>query len=313
MDTHKRRVLLASALGVMALFIPPLLGAWIVTLSYRGPLPRLLPQPPRVALAAGEGTEGSCGRASFSLAGSGSNLALTRRLAEAFQQSHPGAPLLVHESIGSGGGVRATCDRVVDVGLLSRAFSAEESRWNLRWIPYARVAVVLATHPSVPDREISSADILRLYSGQKASWSDGRRALVLQREVGDSSHQVVGAALPGFSAVNREGYLDGRWKVLYSDAAMQRALLGMEGAVGLFDQGSIVSLGLPLNTLAIDGVAPSREAVAAGRYPFVKPLAFAMAQPACPRIEGWIRFALSPAGQRLVAEAGYLPAAGEGR
>jgi len=313
MNTHKRRALLASLLGGLALLAPPLLGAWIIYLSYRGPLPRLLAQPPRAALAVVERTEASCARDSFSLAGSGSNLVLTQRLAQAFQQSHPGAPLRLHESIGSAGGIRATYDGVVDVGLVSRAFSAEESRWNLKWIPYARVAVVLATHPSVPDREISSADLLRLYAGKKASWRDGKRAIVLQREVSDSSHQVVGAALPGFAEVNRQAYLQDRWKVLYSDAAMQRALLGIEGAVGLFDLGSIVSQGLALNALALDGVAPGAQDVLTGRYPFVKPLAFAVAPPLCPRIEQWIRFVLSAPGQRLVAESGYLAPAGESR
>ena len=41
------------------------------------------------------------------LAGSGTNLPLTRRLAAAFRARHPGQRVVVHESIGSGGGVRA--------------------------------------------------------------------------------------------------------------------------------------------------------------------------------------------------------------
>jgi len=64
-------------------------------------------------------------------------------------------------------------------------------------------------------------------------------------------------------------------------------------------------------TLAIDGIAPTRENIAARRYPFVAPV-YAVTRAGLPadaqavRLRDWL---LAPDGQKLVAEAGSIPAA----
>ncbi len=50
------------------------------------------------------------------IAGSGSNLPVTRALVEAYRREHPSARLVVHESIGSTGGVRAVAEGAIDLG-----------------------------------------------------------------------------------------------------------------------------------------------------------------------------------------------------
>src|SRR5687768_2980829 len=103
----------------------------------------------------------------IALAGSGGNLPLTRALAEAFEARTPGARLVVQESIGSTGGVRAVAEGAIDVGLVSRSLRAAERGLGLETIPYARVAVVLATHPGVSDHGLTRADVLAVYDGRK--------------------------------------------------------------------------------------------------------------------------------------------------
>lgn len=48
--------------------------------------------------------------AGLMVAGSGSNLAVVRRIAGRYQGSHPGAHVVVPESIGTGGAVQALLD-----------------------------------------------------------------------------------------------------------------------------------------------------------------------------------------------------------
>ncbi|MBL8975149.1 MAG: substrate-binding domain-containing protein [Myxococcales bacterium] len=94
------------------------------------------------------------------LAGSGSNLPLTRALAEAFESSHEGRHVVVFDSIGSTGGIHAAYDDVVDFGLVSRPLRDSEVALNLVVAPYARVPVVVAVNLGVPDDSISLPELL---------------------------------------------------------------------------------------------------------------------------------------------------------
>ena len=232
----------------------------------------------------------------LSLAGSGTNLPLTRRLAFAFE-STGGGRAVVHASLGSRGGVLAARDRAVHLGLVSRALTAEERAYGLTVTPYARVAVVLAAHPTVPEAALSRAELLDLYHGRRTRWRDGSAVVVLLREEGDSSHEALAASMPGFRAALAAARRSRLGPVLLSDAAMQEALLATPGAVGLLDRGALVSQSLPLRTVELPG-AP------------VKELAFVCRGAPAGTALAFLRFVASPAGQELIRAAGYLPVGG---
>jgi len=241
------------------------------------------------------------------LAGSGSNLPLIRELVAAFQASHPAARIVVHPSIGSGGGARATRDGAVDLGLVSRALSPAERGGDLVVIPYARSAVVVAASPGVADTDLRSRDLVAIYDGARMRWRDGARILVLQREQGDSGHQAVSRRVPGFAEVNERAWRESRWRVLYSDRAMQEALLAADDAIGLFDLAAITVERLPLRVLQIDGVAPSPETVASGAYPFVKDLAFVSRGAPHGLAAAFVAFVRSEQGRAVTRGAACLP------
>jgi phosphate transport system substrate-binding protein len=246
-------------------------------------------------------------RGAIWIAGSGSNLPLTRALAEAYRREHPEARLVVHESIGSTGGIRAAADRAIDLGLVSRPLKEQERTLGLRVEQYARVSVVFAVHSSVPDRGISRAAILEIYRGRRTRWSDGSPIVPLLRERGDSGHVAVAQVLPAFADASDAAWRSGRWRVLYHDRAMQEALLGTEGAIGPFDLGAIVTQDLPLRALSIDGVPPATPG-----YPFQKELAFVYRADLRPEARAFVRFATSPAARDLITSLGYVPAAEAG-
>jgi phosphate transport system substrate-binding protein len=243
------------------------------------------------------------------LAGSGSNLPMTRALADEFLSKRPWLRVRVHESIGSGGGVRAVYDRSIDIGLISRPLSPEERTRGLVVIPYARVAVVVAANPTVPIRGISAAELLALYDGRAQFWSDGSAVVVFQRERGDSSHVAAHAVIPGFAEVDRHAWDTRRWSVLYHDRAMQEALVSTPGSIGLFDQGLAVTQDLPLVVLAYEGRQPTTAAVRSGDYPLTKDLSFVIVDDDGddPLAREFIAFVFSADGQRVIRESGYIP------
>jgi len=241
------------------------------------------------------------------LAGSGSNLPITRALAEAFQVGRPDLHVVVFASIGSTGGVQATYDDVIDLGLVSRPLRPREAALGLTLTPYARVPVVFAVNLGVPDESLTTAELLEIYAGDRSTWSDGTPIVVLQRERGDSSHAAVAAVAPEFAAINEQAYREGRWRVVDSDQAMQEALSITPGAVGLFDLGAIVLQRLPVKPLRISGIAASEASVQSGRYPFAKDLAFVgVDQPGAAAAE-LLRFVDGEDGRRLMRASGYIP------
>ncbi len=241
------------------------------------------------------------------LAGSGSNLPLTRALAEAFESSHPGRHVVVFDSIGSTGGIHAAYDDVVDFGLVSRPLRDSEVALNLVVAPYARVPVVVAVNLGVPDDSISLPELLDIYAGRRPTWSDGTPIVVIQREPGDSGHQAVQDVLPEFATINAAAYREARWRVVDSDQAMQEALSITAGAVGIFDLGAIVLQRLPVKPLRIDDIEPSEASVQSRRYPFSKDLALVSVEPPVGVPAEFLRFIDGEHGRRLMRASGYIP------
>lgn len=267
------------------------------------------PQPPFLQTA-GDGTPPAPRRHDPStglvLAGSGSNLPITRSLVDGFRRQGP-TPV-VQPSIGSGGGIRALLDGVIDIALVSRPLKERERALGLVSVPYARVPVVVAVHSDVPDRAISTPELVAVYAGHRHTWSDGSRISVLQRERGDSSHRAVGSVVAGFEETNEDAYREDRWRVLYHDDAMTDALDSTPGSIGLFGQGAIPPT-RSIRALEIDGIMPTVEAVRQQRYPFTKDLAFVTLGEPKGRLAAFIDFVRSPEGQRIIEQAGGLPLA----
>lgn len=288
----------AGVAVLAALFVAPLLTGASSPPFREGPVPktsllyqRSTPRPSGV----------------LHLAGSGTNIPLTRALADAFVARNPDAHIVVFDSIGSSGGVMAVYDDVVDVGLISRPLTEREAGLGLDTIPYARVPVAIAANISVPDVALTAGELADIYAGRKTRWSDGSPIAVLQRERGDSGNLAVAAALPEFAAADDEAYRQRRWRVILHDRAMQEALAITPGAVGLLDVGAISLLRLPLHALDLDGFAPSEASVQSRRYPYSKDLAFVVMETPTGLVGEFIRFAHSDEARALMQAHGYIP------
>jgi phosphate transport system substrate-binding protein len=249
-------------------------------------------------------------RGELHLAGSGTNVGLTRRLADAFRATHPDRHIVVHESIGSEGGIRAVSDGAISLGLISRPLSLQERQLSLQVVPYARVAVVIAGHPGVRAQSLTRQDLLALYRGARPRWPTGEPVRVIQRERGDSANRAVGSVLPSFAAVDQSARRARRWRVVYADTAMREALLATPGGVGLFDLGAILSERLPLQVISYEGRRPSAADPLPKGYPFHKDLAFVWGPHQTPLVSAFLKFVASAAGGAVIRRHGYRPLSG---
>ncbi len=238
----------------------------------------------------------------FILAGSGTNLPITEKLAEAYKKK-TGTPVEVAKSIGSDGAVKAVGDGTLVLGLLSRPLTETEKSAGLRTLPYAKVGIVFAVHPSVPENNVTFEDILAIHRGEKTLWADNKRILVLIRGMHDSSNQILFGHIPGFAKEIQDSLEQKRWLVMYHDIDMATALRTKEGSFGHTDTTEIKVRG-GIKALAVNGIEPTADNMRTGKYPLVKELTFVYKGELSPQSKAFIDFVRSSAGEAIIRDNG---------
>jgi phosphate transport system substrate-binding protein len=219
-------------------------------------------------------------------------IALAREIA-----SRPGVRVRVEPSIGTGGGIAATRDGAIDLGLVSRPLRPEEAA-GLERVDLARDAVVLAAAADFPHDDLSSDEVHRLYRGEL------RGLTLLLRDEAESANAALESAVPGLADERRHSAATGRFRVLDHDDAMALALATTPRAVGVF---SFASVRPPLRALRLDGVAPSGDALAHGTWPAVRTLGVVFRPERRDRVAPFLALATSERGRALIRSLGYVP------
>ncbi|HTS79425.1 MAG TPA: substrate-binding domain-containing protein [Myxococcaceae bacterium] len=230
------------------------------------------------------------------VAGTGAMTPLAMALARE-ASAGTGMRVRVEPSIGSGGGIAATRDGAVDLGLVSRPLRADESG-GLERVDLARDAVVLAAAPDVPVDDLSTDDLHRLYRGEL------RGLTVLLRDEAESANAALEANYPGLAEERRRSAASGRARVLDHDDAMAIALATVPRSVGVFSSAALRS---PLRALRIDGVLPSAEAVAHGSWRPVRTLGVVFRPERRDRVAPFLALATSERARLTMRSLGYLP------
>lgn len=237
------------------------------------------------------------GSADLLIAGSGSNVAITRSLVRDLPSSQ------VFNSIGSGGGVRALLDEVIDVAMISRPLKDREADQGLVAVPYARTLLVWAVDEEATVRETTLDELAGLYADGGA-WSDGSRAVPLLREIGDSGIAVVRRTAPHVADAHDDSVRTRRFDVLLTDRAMRRALKDVEDAFGLTDLGQLGSS----RALIVDGLEPTLENI--DRYPFIRTLSLVFREPISDKGRRLLEHIRSEGARERLREHGYEPLLG---
>jgi phosphate transport system substrate-binding protein len=241
-------------------------------------------------------------------AGSGTNLPIIRVLAKAFQRTHPGISIDVPASIGSASGIKAAADGAIAIGLISRPLKENEKGLGLEVRNFARTPIIIGVHPSVAEDNVTFEELLDIYRGKKGKWKDGREIVVLTREPGDSSIDALEKEVPGFKGVYEESRQAKRWSILYKDLVMNETLAKTPSAIGLSDLGSVTIEKHAIKPLKVNGVTPTTNNLAGGKYPLYKTLTFVYRKDKLPAgARPFIDFVRSKEGEKILKANGYLP------
>jgi phosphate transport system substrate-binding protein len=241
------------------------------------------------------------------VAGSGSNLSLTRVLATEYSRQS-GVKMEIPGSIGTTGAIKATREGAILLGLASRQLTPAEMSQGLKQIHYASIGLAVAVHPSVPDGELDHQTLVKIYLAGKTAWSNGAAVVALCMYEADSTNDILQKHVPGFSAALKTVLARNDWRTLYSDGAMLETLAKTPNAIGFIDAAALSENAGRVKALKFNGVEMNFENLNSGRYPLKKELFFIYRGTLADDAQRFIAFCLSEAGRQIIVGHGAIPA-----
>ncbi|MCB9574713.1 MAG: TonB family protein [Kofleriaceae bacterium] len=245
--------------------------------------------------------------------------ALGPALAQAFMARRPDVEVTV-EALGSATAFVGLLDGTADLGAASRPVKPAElddaARLGVRFdelvLGYDGLALVV--HPDNPIAALTIDEASRLFRGEITRWS----------ELGGPDRPVHLLSRPGYSGTH-DFFVDkvvrrgdghdpatidaGAREIEHSDALVA-AVAADPDAIGYVGLGWVDA---GVRAVAISpgagaaAIAPSAATVRDGRYPIYRALLIYSAGAPRGAVADFLRFALSPAGQELVAASGFVP------
>lgn len=241
------------------------------------------------------------------LGGAGSMVPMMQELARGYETKAGGQGIeIMSNSLGSTGGIKAVDAGRLNIGLTGRALKDSE-KGALVYRQLAVMPVVIAAHGSLPVSSLTAAQYCGIYTGTITSWKQvggpDIPIVPLTRNEDDSDKEALRDNIACYKSLKEDGGV----VMLSSGGAMRSALASRPGAVGLTTYEAVLKSEGKLKALAIDGVQPAPETVSAGSYRLVKDFAVVTkGEPQGPA-KGFIDFATSPEGHKIMASGGLVP------
>jgi phosphate transport system substrate-binding protein len=242
----------------------------------------------------------------LTIQGSTTVLPIAQAAAEAYMDNNPDADITVRGG-GSGTGIAALIDGATDIADASRAMktkeikTAKEKGVNPVAHVVARDGIAVVVHPDNPITKISKEDVKKIYTGEITRWdkvSGKGTIVVISRDAASGTFEAFNEL-----ALEKAKLTDGAL-MLASNLEIARTVAQTPGAIGYVGLGSLTD---DIKALPVDDVLPSEATVNDESYPLARPLFMYTAGSPKGLAKSFIDFVMSPAGQEIVKEAGFVP------
>lgn len=239
--------------------------------------------------------------------GSGAGYPAIRVLADAYVRAHPGVRLEFVASSSASSGVLALREGALDVAVLARALTTQESDESIKYVAIARDAVAVVVNPTVGLVDLSTAQLRDLYAGKTQNWRElgvaGDEITLLDRPE-DETAKIALRLVIGTDVVTPMTAV-----VLAKEPDMVKAVEKTAGAVGFFSASLLTATPSIGRAIRIDGVAPDVAAIRAGAYLAVRVVGIAVSRSSADRapLAGFIEYLGSRAASDVLTAAGFAP------
>jgi len=220
---------------------------------------------------------------------------LVTELEAAFHEQAPAISLAV-DAAGTGYGLETLRAGKADLALASWLPADVNPSWQAT--PIARDGIAIIVHPDNPIQGLGLLQLQGLFSGRAYEW-ESVGAPPTQGVVQPISREEGSGTRAAFEALTMDGQnVTPRAVVVTSSQAVVDYVASHRQAIGYV---SIGYLSPAVKALTVEGEAPTSEAVQQGSYPLCRELWLITPDPPPPAVQQFLDFALSPAGQAIVA------------
>lgn len=239
------------------------------------------------------------------ITGSSTVAPLVSDIAKRFEEKNPGVRVDVQTG-GSSRGVGDARAGLSSIGLVSRALKDDEK--DLKAFTIARDGVGIILHRDNPVKELTSEQIVGIYTGSITDWSavggqPGPIAVVNKAE-GRSTLEL-------FASYFKLKPSDIKPQVVIGDNQQGiKTVAGNPASIGYVSIGTAeyeAGAGTPIKLLGLKGVVASVENVRNGTFPLARPLNLVTKSEPEGAVKSFIDFALSTGVHDLVKEQFFVP------
>ncbi|MGZ6231579.1 MAG: phosphate ABC transporter substrate-binding protein, partial [Syntrophales bacterium] len=213
---------------------------------------------------------------------------------------------------GSGDGIKALIDKSTDIAASSREIKDKEvALARGRGVnPVAHAVAIDAIVPVVNPRNkvqgLTIDQLSQIYQGKITNWKeiggDNLTIIVVSRDSSSGTFESWGHLVLNNARVTPKAQLQA------SNGAIVQAVSKNRYAIGYVGLGYVDA---SVKALTVNGIQASAKTALSKEYPVARPLyMYTNGQPTG-EVANFLKFVLSPAGQKLVAKEGFVPLTAE--
>lgn len=238
--------------------------------------------------------------------GSGTGLEMMKPLIEEYGKINRSVSFEVEKPLGSSGAIKALLAGAVDIAVTSKPLEPEAISRGGKIRYFGKTPLAIVTEKNNPKKSISTKELEDIYSGMTKKWPNGDIVRPILRPNEDIDTKILKGLSPGMAEAVTKAYKRRGTIIAITDPESNEAVLKTIGSIGASGLTGVLVNKTPLNILALNGVVPSRKALADGSYPLAKDLHFIVTDKLPKAAAGLLDFIYSKRGRVIAENSGVL-------
>jgi len=236
------------------------------------------------------------------ISGGTAHIPAMKAAAERIMSANPNIQISIAGG-GSGVGIKQVGEGLVDIGNSGRAPSDEEiQKYGLNMFKWAIDGVGVVVNPKNAVKALTTKQLKAIFAGKIANWQQvggaDKDIDLYTRDEASGTREVFWKKALG------KGDISPKANVVPSNGAMKTAVASDPYAIGFVSVGHIDTTVTPV---ALDGVTPTLDTVKQGTYKVARGLYSNTKGSPTGLAEKFINYMLSPEGQQIAAQKGFIP------
>ncbi|MCE5301043.1 MAG: phosphate ABC transporter substrate-binding protein [Spirochaetia bacterium] len=242
----------------------------------------------------------------ISMTGSTTVLPLAQKAAEEYMKANKDVDISVSGG-GSGVGIAALIDGTCSIGNSSRSIKnkeivkAKSKGVNPVGTIVANDGIAIVVNSANKVEDLTLDQLKAIFSGDITKWSqvggNGEKIVCISRDSASGTFEVFNELVLRGAKLRTDSLM------LASNKEIAEAVAKTPGAIGYV---GLAYLSSDLNSVKVNGVAANEANVLNGSYKISRPLFMYTNGDPSGKVKDFIDYILSPEGQRIVKEVGYV-------